>query len=106
MLKLTKRLLIGGALVFAVVAILGTTYGDKPYTVERVRTKLAHDWDDYKRTEEAIASQKELLKAREVSLTAVQERLKELRSKKEELEVQVTQLEADLKNVRPAQSRS
>jgi chromosome segregation ATPase len=82
------------------------SYGNKPYSVERVRNKLAHDWDDYKKTEEAIASKKELLKAREVALTSVQERLKEARGKKDTLEVQVTQLEADLKNLRLAQSRS
>jgi chromosome segregation ATPase len=82
------------------------SYGNKAYSVDRVRNKLAHDWDDYKKTEEAIASQRELLKAREVSLTSVRERLDDLRGRKEGLEVQVAQLEADLKNVRLAQSRS
>ncbi len=82
------------------------TYGDQKYSVERVRNKLARDWDSYKKTEEAIASQKELLKAREVSLTSVRERLTEMRTKKEELEVQLAQLEADLKNVRLCETKS
>jgi chromosome segregation ATPase len=81
-------------------------YDNKKYSVERVRSKLTHDWDDYKKTEDAIASQKELLKTREVALTSVQERLNEAKSKKDALELQVAQLEADLKNLRLAQSRS
>jgi hypothetical protein len=81
-------------------------YDNKKFSLERVKNKLAHDWENYKKAEETLKSQQDLLKAREVSLTAVTERVQEMRNKKEELEVQLAQLEADIKNVRLAQSRS
>ncbi len=82
------------------------SYGNQKYALERVRNKLTHDWDAWKKADEILKSQKDVLQAREVSLTAVRERLNEMRGKKEELQVQLAQVEADLKNVRLAQSRS
>jgi len=82
------------------------TYGDQKYSVERVRNKLTRDWETYKQTEDALKSKRQMLAAREVSLTAVREGLAEMRAKKDDMEIQLAQIEADLKNVRLAESRS
>lgn len=81
-------------------------YDDVKYSAERLQNKLNRDWDSYKRGQEKLVILKKSLEARETSLTAARERLMDMRGKKEELELMVAQLEADLKNVRLAQSRS
>ena len=81
-------------------------YGNQSFSVDRVKNKLARDWESYKQGEEAIKSQRKLLEAQERALTASRERLGALKTKKEQLTLAVEQLEADLKAVRLAQTKS
>jgi chromosome segregation ATPase len=81
------------------------SYGGTAYTVERVRTKLAKDWEAYKASEESLRAKEQLLEAKETSLAAAREKLGAMRTKKEQLEVQIAKMEADLKTLRVAETR-
>jgi len=81
------------------------SYGGTAYTVERVRTKLAKDWEAYKASEVSLKAKEQLLEAKETSLVAAREKLGAMRSKKEQLEVQIAQMEAELKTLRVAETR-
>src|SRR5439155_24677224 len=70
-------------------------YGGELYTAERVRGKLQRDFDSYKRTEAAVASQEKLLEVKEESLTATREQLAKMIAKKRDYEVRLAQLDAD-----------
>jgi septation ring formation regulator EzrA len=86
----------------------GTKYvvtGDEEYSAEDVKAKLASDFASYQRCEAELKSQGQLLAAKEQSLKAVREQLASMKSLKRDLEVQVAQLEAELKTVRLAQTR-
>lgn len=70
-------------------------YGGKPYTVEQVKTKIAIDFDAYKRLETNLAARRKLLEAKEATLTAAQEQLQRFMSEKEEFKIQLARLEAE-----------
>jgi chromosome segregation ATPase len=82
------------------------TYGDRKWSVSRVRDKLARDWASYKRCEEGLQSKEKLLEVKEEALAAARDQLAAMKDKKAQLEVQVAQLEAELKTLRVAQTRS
>ena len=82
------------------------SYGNKEYSVARIRERLAKDFESYKHCEESLQSKEKLLETREAALATEREKLANMRSMKEELEVQVAQLEADVKNMRLANVRS
>jgi chromosome segregation ATPase len=81
-------------------------YGGERFTVARVEKKLKNDWESYKRGQAELENLEKALEARESALLAVQGQYDTLKSKRKELEVQIVQLEAELKNVRLAQSRT
>jgi chromosome segregation ATPase len=80
-------------------------YGDRTVSVSRLKDKLARDWDAYKRCEDGLASKEKLLDAKETALSAAREQLAATRAKKEQLEVEIARLDAEIKNVRVSQSR-
>jgi chromosome segregation ATPase len=80
-------------------------YGGKRYSAEKVRAKLARDWESYKQAEASLKAKEELLEAKEQSLAAAREQINAMKAKKEQLEVQVAQLEAELKTLRVAEAR-
>jgi chromosome segregation ATPase len=70
-------------------------FGDKRYTVDQVKRKIAIDFESFKRFEAAIEVQKKLLESREATLRAAQEQLQTFISKKDEFKLQLAQLKAE-----------
>jgi hypothetical protein len=70
-------------------------YGGKGFTVEQVKTRIAIDFESFKRFEGNVAAQKKLLESKEGTLRAAQEQLTTFISKKREFEVQLAHLEAE-----------
>jgi chromosome segregation ATPase len=70
-------------------------YGGKGFTVDQVKTRIAIDFESFKRFEANVAAQKKLLESKEGTLRAAQEQLTTFISKKREFEVQLAQLEAE-----------
>jgi chromosome segregation ATPase len=81
------------------------SYGGQVFKVDRVRTKLAKDWEAFKQGEESLKAKEQLLEAKETSLAAAREKLNSMKAKKEQLEVQIAQMEAELKTLRVAETR-
>jgi chromosome segregation ATPase len=78
---------------------------DEVYTPEEARAKLDRDFASYKRCAAEVKSQEKLLAAKEQSLKTVRTQLATMKTLKRDLEVQLAQLEAELKSVRLAQTR-
>lgn len=70
------------------------SFGNKKHSVERVRDQIQRETDALKLKEKTIATQTQVLEAKEKSLKATQEQLAKVVSKKREYEVRVAQLEA------------
>jgi chromosome segregation ATPase len=81
-------------------------YGDKLWSVDRVRSKLARDLASCQRCEKELESREKMLEAKETALEAAREQLGSMKSEKEKLEVLVETMEAELKTLRVAQTRS
>src|SRR6266581_3733714 len=81
-------------------------YSNKEYPVQRIRERLAKDFESYKNCEASLKSKEKLLDTREAALATEREKLANMRIMKEELEVQVAQLEAEVKNYRLASAKS
>ncbi|GIW81077.1 MAG: hypothetical protein KatS3mg105_2884 [Gemmatales bacterium] len=81
------------------------TYDGRPYPAERVQKKLERDWASYQLAEAELKSKEELLAAKEQSLDVAREQLVAMRTLKHDLEVQIAQLEAELKSLRLAQAK-
>ncbi len=81
-------------------------YGGEIYTADRVRTKLQHDFDSYKRSETHLKSMEKLLEAKERALTATREQLAKMIAKKKEYELRLAQLEADEETLKIARMGS
>jgi chromosome segregation ATPase len=82
------------------------SYHGHDYSRSRIRDKLARDFKSYQMAEEGVKSKEKLLEAREKELDASREQLAELKNEKQELEVALARMEAELKTLRLAQSRS
>ncbi|MBY0521797.1 MAG: hypothetical protein K2R98_00270 [Gemmataceae bacterium] len=75
------------------------------YPRQRIIEKLSRDLESFKRCEAELKSREQLLDAKERSLEAAKQQLVSMRDQKQELEVAIAQLEADLKTVRLAQTK-
>jgi chromosome segregation ATPase len=82
------------------------TYNDKRYKADRLSAKLAHDLASCQRCEKDLETRERMLEAKETALEAARDQLFSMRSEKDNLEVLVEKLEADLKTLRVAQTRS
>jgi len=81
-------------------------YGDNRYPRERVKRELAREFDGYKAAEENLKAKRELLGQKEEGLSAAREQLKAMQVARETLTSEVARLEAEIKKVRVAQTRS
>jgi len=70
-------------------------YAGESYSADRIRGKLQRDFDSYKRTEAALASQEKLLEVKERALSSTREQLAKMIAKKRDYEIRLAQLDAD-----------
>jgi chromosome segregation ATPase len=82
------------------------SYNGIKYSRERITERLANDIKSCVRCEEDLKLKEGLLENKERALDMAREQLTSIRSQKEQLELQIAQLEADLKAVRLAQTKS
>jgi chromosome segregation ATPase len=97
MLELTKAVDNGES---TFVSTSGVTYSR-----DRIVQKLARDLESCKRCESELKTKEQLLDAKERALDAARTQLGSMHEQKQELEVAIAKLEADLKNVRLAETR-
>lgn len=81
-------------------------YAGRTYTSKQVKEDLARRFERYKTAAATLASQRQMLEAREKSLAAAREKLDGLIAAKRSLEVQVEHLQARLQMVQAAQTTS
>jgi hypothetical protein len=81
-------------------------YNGRSYSKERVREKLASELASGKRCEQELKAREGLLEARERNLELEGEKLTSMKSQKEQLEVQIAQLETDIKTFQLTQTKS
>jgi hypothetical protein len=81
-------------------------YNGTEVSASRVSESLARNWDLYKKAEKNLDTREKLLETRENGLAAAREQLSTIRATKEELELQVAQMELDLKTQRIAATKS
>jgi chromosome segregation ATPase len=82
------------------------SYGTGKFKVERVKEKLAKDWQTFRLAEENLKNKEQLLEARKGSLDAALQKLAEMKTRKEQMEVEVAKLELKLKELRVAEARN
>lgn len=81
-------------------------HGDLRLSQEAAKDKLAREFSMYKSLERELAAEEQMLVAREESLANAREQLEAMRDTKKQLQVELCQLEAELKAIRVAQTRS
>jgi hypothetical protein len=96
-LAMTKELDNGTATV---------SYAGELVDAKQLRRKLDADFTAFKNAEAKLKSKEKLLVAKEAQLKADKEQLEALKTVKIEIEDQIEQLEAELKTVRVAQTKS
>ncbi len=82
------------------------TLGEKRYSADRLSVRLARDLAACQRCEKDLETREKMLEAKEAALEAANDQLASMRSEKDNLEVLVDQMEAELKTLRVAQTRS
>lgn len=80
--------------------------GEETYPRVRVQKQLASDFNLYKTCEAQLAAKKKLLESRQESLAKAKEQLTALQDARHDLEVQVSQLEAEYNTLKVTQTRS
>jgi len=80
--------------------------GEEKYPRVRVEKQLGRDFDLYKTCEAQLAAKKKLLESREVCLAKAREQLSAMQDSRRDLEVQVSQLEAEYNTLKVAQTKS
>ncbi len=81
-------------------------YAGRNYSAEQVRTDLARRFERYKTGEATLASLQEMCAARRQSVEAAREKLEGMLAARRQLQVEVENLEAQLKMVQAAQTAS
>jgi DNA repair exonuclease SbcCD ATPase subunit len=81
-------------------------FNNRTYSRSRIAEKLAADLKSCQRCEEEVKVKEQMLENREKALDTEREKLASMRQQKQELEVKISKLEADLKAVRLAQTKS
>jgi len=81
-------------------------YGDRRYSKDQVKVQLKRDLDAYQLAEENLKAKRSLLEAKEAGLASARDQLKAMQDTRQMLEDKVARLEADLKKVRVAQTKS
>ncbi|MBI82865.1 MAG: hypothetical protein CMJ81_06695 [Planctomycetaceae bacterium] len=81
-------------------------FGNRNYPVHRVNVDLANRFKHYKKSDETSFNLRKVLDARQRTLAAAREKLNSMLAAKQQLEVDVENLEARLKMVEVAQTTS
>jgi Skp family chaperone for outer membrane proteins len=81
-------------------------YAGKQYTSKQVETDLAQRFDRHKTKEQTVERLRQIMAAREKGLVAANEKLKEMQSARQQLDVEVANLETRLEFVKVAQTSS
>jgi hypothetical protein len=81
-------------------------YASRKYTSDEVKRDLATRFERFKAAQEALARDKQILVAREKALQANQKKLDDMFVAKQNLEVQLEQLDAKLKTIQAAETVS
>lgn len=82
------------------------SYGGRIYTVSEVEQDLADRFSRYRTVEETLRSRQQVLTARESSLAAARRKLDNMLDSKEQLQVQIENLEARMKTLQASQVAS
>jgi chromosome segregation ATPase len=80
--------------------------GEETYPRVRVQKQLARDFDLYKTCEAQLAAKKKLLESRQECLAKAREQLAAMQDARRDLEVQVSQLEAEYNTLKVTQTKS
>lgn len=78
----------------------------RTYSKEAVQRDLAHRFTRFKTAEETLSSKRQILTAREQSLSAAREKLDGLLAARRDLDVQIEHLDARVKTLQAAQTAS
>ncbi|MBS0263003.1 MAG: hypothetical protein JSS02_13745 [Planctomycetes bacterium] len=81
-------------------------YASRSYSANEVKRDLALRFERFKTAESTIASKRQILTAREKSVTAAREKLEGMIASKRSLEVQIENLDARMKTIQAAQTAS
>lgn len=81
-------------------------YGPKVYTRDDVARKMTLDWKSYRICESELKTKEQVLEAKKRALAAAREQLTSIKEQEQQLKLQVAELEAELKNVRLAETKS
>jgi DNA repair ATPase RecN len=82
------------------------SFNGRSYPPERFRAKLERELETCKRCGEEVGAKEQLLEAKEKALEAARDRLASMKALKERFEVQIAQLEAEVRTFRLAESQS
>jgi len=80
------------------------TYARRTYTADQVHRDLSRRFERFKLAKDSLDREEQILQARENALVANQEKLENMLVAKQDLEVQIAQLEARLKAVEAAET--
>jgi len=80
--------------------------GDNTHPRVRVQKQLARDFDLYKNCEAQLTAKKKLLESRQECLAKAREQLTAMQDARHDLEVQVSQLEAEYNTLKVTQTKS
>jgi len=80
--------------------------GEHRYSKGQVKTELTHSFEAYKAAEENLNAKRSLLQAKEDGLNSAREQLKAMQDARQLLEDKLAKMEAEIKKVRVAQTKS
>jgi chromosome segregation ATPase len=80
--------------------------GNHKITPERLKEKIGKDWQTFRLAEENLKNKEQLLEARKSALDASLQKLAEMKTRKEQMEVEVQKLDLKLKELRVAEARN
>lgn len=80
--------------------------GERTFSRGQVQKQLVRDFDLYKTCEAQLAAKKKLLESRQECLAKAKEQLTAMQDTRRDLEVQVSQLEAEYNTLKVAQTKS
>lgn len=78
----------------------------RSYTTSEVEMDLSRRWELYKTSESVVATKHEVLVAQEAGLAAARQKIAETEAQREQLEIEIAQLEARLRLVEVAKTAS
>jgi len=81
-------------------------YGGKDYSADAIRAKLSRDFETYKVSEQALKQKEALLEAKTKAVDAALQQLKEMQAQRDQLQVELARMEAELQTVRVAETQS